>query len=176
MAYTPFNFLISLVGGGVSDLKSEPWFSSFWRNLPRPPIHWLRSKEWNLPTTLFSHNLKAEKYIDNNSNSHFPGFFSFFHDIFQNSMIFPWLEKLLSFFQVLNVLWEPCNLLTYSPGYQCKFTRSQVSLGIFHSPTLIYKTHLKNKITKAQITQPGINLEPTLFKCPKTTIHSVWVG
>ena len=53
--HTPFDPLISLVGRD-SDLKShEPWFSSFERNLARPPAHWLRSKEWNLPTALSSH-------------------------------------------------------------------------------------------------------------------------
>ena len=46
---------ISLVGSH-SDLKShEPCFSSFERNLPRPLVHWLRSKEWNLPKALFTH-------------------------------------------------------------------------------------------------------------------------
>ena len=44
VAYTPFHSLMSLIGDD-SDLKStEPWFSSFKRNLPRPPIHWLGIK------------------------------------------------------------------------------------------------------------------------------------
>ena len=46
--------------------------------------------------------------------SYFPGFFSFFHDILQNLKkykIFPWLEKLLSFFKVFQVLWESRRLL-----------------------------------------------------------------
>ena len=40
---TSFDSFISMWD---SDLKStEPQFSSFERNLPRPPIHWLKSKE-----------------------------------------------------------------------------------------------------------------------------------
>ena len=66
VAQTPLDPPISLVGRD-SDLKShEPWYSPFERNLPRLPAHWLRSKEWNLPTALFSHIYKAEKCIDNN--------------------------------------------------------------------------------------------------------------
>ena len=66
MAYTLFDSPMPLVGGD-SDLKStELSFSYFERNLPRSQIHWLRSKEWNLPTALFTHTLKAEKGIDNN--------------------------------------------------------------------------------------------------------------
>ena len=55
VAYTSFDSLVPLVGGD-SDLKStEPWFSFVERNLPIPQIHWSRSKEWNVPTLLFSH-------------------------------------------------------------------------------------------------------------------------
>ena len=71
MAYTP------LIGGD-SDLKStEPWFSSFERNLPRPPIHWLRSKE----LATFK---KSKSVLTTTEILIFPGFLSFFHDIFQN--------------------------------------------------------------------------------------------
>ena len=47
-----------------------------------------------------------------NFSSHqvFPGFMSFFHDIyyfFQNSMIFPGFPDVPSFFQVFKVEWEP---------------------------------------------------------------------
>ena len=52
VVHTSFDSCISLVDRD-SDLKStEPWFSSFERNIPRPPIHCLRSNEWNLPTAL----------------------------------------------------------------------------------------------------------------------------
>ena len=55
VAWTHIDSLISLVAGD-SDLKfTEPLFSSFERNLPRPQIHWLKSEERNLPTALFSH-------------------------------------------------------------------------------------------------------------------------
>ena len=85
MAHTPFDPLISLVGRD-SDLKShEPWFSSFERNLPRPPAHWLRSKEWNLPAQHYSATFKKLKSVLTITEILiFPGFLSIFHDIFQN--------------------------------------------------------------------------------------------
>ena len=77
-AYTPLDSLISLVGGD-SDLKStEPWFSSFERNLPRPQIHWLWSKRIASSQSTIQPHLKSSG--GNNWNSHFSRF----------PLIFPW--------------------------------------------------------------------------------------
>ena len=119
VAYTPFDSLIS--SGGDSDLKSmEPWFSSFERNLPIPPIYCLRFKRMEPSHGTIQPHLKSFKVygqyslcIDKFSISRFP-------------LICPWYFSKFS--------WYFHDWKSY-----CHFSSFQGAVGTLTLNTLLYE-------------------------------------
>ena len=102
----------------------------------------------NLGLASFSHISKAEKCIDYNWISHFSRFpliFPWYFSKIWISMIFPWLEKLLSFFQVFQVLWEPCKetslLFTLFAQFSFLGLGRQCDLTLSHMPRWYHQKH-----------------------------------
>ena len=98
---------------------------------PIPDIKWLKHypkrEFWNIFSGKKFSNILIFNWLNFNSwITVFPDFslthlkFPDFLTFFQNSLTFPWLEKVVSFFQVFQCRWETCNTCFQSCVSVCR--------------------------------------------------------